>query len=393
MNNNNEATITYVGKTKILSGTQSINQVQYEIEQVNLKKPLFVIGENTMTSKYIQAFLKRNNIKKNSIFFNFGANPNDISVKKCAAMYASSDFDSLVAIGGGSAMDVAKATSIIVSKSFNQSDMFSRKKVRLLDKQLLVCIPTTIGSGSEMSRNAVIYDTNQGRKRRILNDNICADIVILDPLVVFSTPKEVLRDSCIDALSHAIESYTSVTTTFQFQPLYKAVSAASIKTICNYFPLLNHSSTMDSDVIMRLQWAALLAGISLGSGSNGCHILAGILNEYCPSMTHGAAVAFVLPEILKINREKCYKQYLELYNIINDCDNVGISNYEKVSNFIQVIKNFVDTSSTKSINDYTDINYSILKTNIEVSTKDNPVFISNEEVFQIYKSILLANEK
>lgn len=250
-----------------------------------------------------------------------------VSVVKGAAK-ALTDFgpDWIIAVGGGSVMDTAKAAWILYEHP--ETDLAAVNPLQPLDirqKARLICIPTTAGTGSEATKAIVIKDDATGRKFATSNEELTPDIAILDPEFVKALPKNLTAYTGLDVLTHAVEGYVSVWKN-DFS------DACSIKAVTMVFEWLPKSVQDLDDLLAREKMlvAANLAGMSF---SNSQVALAHSLGHCMGSvyhLQHGLAVGLALPYTIEYNAaesEEAARHYWELASFIgiHDEDHVKAS--------------------------------------------------------------------
>lgn len=246
-----------------------------------------------------------------------GAEPDPrVSVAKSAAN-AMRGFgaDTIIAIGGGSVMDTAKAAWVLYAnpdmslEALSPFDMLGLKA-----KASLICIPTTAGTGSEATRAVVVREDESGRKFATTNPELMADMAILEPTFVKDLPETLTANTGLDALTHAVEGYTSVWKN-DFS------DAVSMKAVQMVFEWLPRSMKDLGDLMAREKMlvAAALAGMSF-SNSQVClaHVLGHSLGSVL-RMQHGMAVGMALPYTIEFNAHdnpESAKHYWELGRLI-----------------------------------------------------------------------------
>lgn len=234
--------------------------------------------------------------------------------------------DVVIAVGGGSPMDAAKAMRLMYElpdvrfESLATHFLDIRRKTYSLAaaagaaprKSILICIPTTSGTGSEMSPFAVITDDASGRKFPLADFFLTPDAAIVDPQLVADLPKGLTALGGIDALSHAIESYVSVSAT----DFTKALSARAAAQLFEYLPRAYHAGARDPEAREKVHTAASLAGTAFANASVGlCHSIAHQIGaEY--HVPHGLAIAAALVQVVCYNatdhpeRQTVFSQYV-----------------------------------------------------------------------------------
>lgn len=279
---------------KMLNATQIIydtNAVDY-IASLNPKKVCITTDPIMLklgTLDPIQDFFKAQNIAY-EIFSDVQPNPSEALVQKGLLHIIETKPDLIIALGGGSAIDLAKAIMyycIEVKEKLMQTDY--------IHKPLFVAIPTTSGTGSEVTNYAVITSSN-GKKQVIQSALIQPDVAILDASLTLSAPDQLTAETGFDALTHALEAIVSL----ESNPFSEAYALKAIELIFeNLIPAYQISTHLESKKNMQL--ASTMAGIAFNqSGLGLCHSIAHSLGATF-HLSHGLSNALVLPEVMKFN--------------------------------------------------------------------------------------------
>lgn len=247
--------------------------------------------ENSETVLALISALAERNIS-NSLVIHDGREPSVQSVADYADEFQAIP-DLLIAIGGGSVMDTAKAIAIHQSttsslQSYEGEGMISTKLTPI------VAIPTTAGTGSEVTGSCVLLSTDGARKISIRSPQLRPVAVVLDAALLRGAPRSVIRSSGVDALGHAIESYFSTRST----PLTQALSLASVRLL-NRHLIPFYQDPTDQSASFHMGWAASIAGIAFNSARVGLgHALAAVVAPIA-GVPHGIAVGVALPHHLR----------------------------------------------------------------------------------------------
>ena len=214
--------------------------------------------------------------------------------------------DAFVGIGGGSAIDLAKGLAVLMTNS--GPALSYRGFPRLLHKPLpVIAIPTTAGTGSEVTYNAVFFDASEKKKLGINAKENYPVLALLDPELVTLAPRSVVVSAGVDALVHTLESFASVKATL----LTRQLSAAAYRIIMSALPRVAENSE-DLAACMNMQWAAALAMIALSNSSSGP---IGALSYYLGAnyhVPHGIAGGVFVREIIQANHDLGYYGYGDL---------------------------------------------------------------------------------
>ena len=241
--------------------------------------------------------------------------PKVSTVKGAAEAIKRFGADWIIAVGGGSVMDTAKAAWILYEKpDVELHSLTPFDELGLRTKAKLICIPTTTGTGSEATKAIVIRDDDTGRKFATLNPELTPDIAILDPEFVVGLPKDLTAYTGMDALTHAVEGYISVWK----NDFSDGASLQAVKMIFEWLPKSVEDLT-DLEAREKMLVAACLAGMSFGNSQAALahslgHSMGSVLRTH-----HGMSVGMALPYTVEFNcndNEDAVKQYSELARII-----------------------------------------------------------------------------
>jgi alcohol dehydrogenase len=221
--------------------------------------------------------------------------------------------DCFIGIGGGSVIDFAKGLSTVVVNSGNAVE-YKGFPTNIVPSLPTIAIPTTAGTGSEVTYNAVFTDNSKKKKLGINTRNNYPLLAILDPLFTVNSPRSVTVSSGMDALVHTLESYVAV----QANPLNRIFAREAFRVLFKNLSLVTDHPE-DAGIRAQLQYGAYLAGISLiNSGSGPAGALSYPLGVHF-KVPHGIAGAVFIPYIVRHNTEAGY-DYSELYALIEDAD-------------------------------------------------------------------------
>ena len=252
--------------------------------------------------------------------------PKVSTVKEAASALKRFGAEWIIAVGGGSAIDTAKAAWVLYERPDIQLDALSPfDELGLRAKARLICIPTTAGTGSEVTKAIVIRDDETGRKFATINPELTPDIAILDPEFVVGLPKDLTAYTGMDALTHAIEGYVSVWK----NDFSDGSSLQAVKMIFEWLPKsVEDLSNLEAREKMLV--AASLAGMSFGNSQAALahslgHSMGSVLQTH-----HGLSVGMALPYTIEFNcteSEDAAAQYSELAGLIGvrEKDNVKTS--------------------------------------------------------------------
>jgi alcohol dehydrogenase len=285
--------------TKILFGVGTISKVPDCCRELGIQKPLLVTDQFLCGTESFKETLE--NLKDHKldpkVWENVIPDPTDVSISKGAEAYLAKDCDGIIAFGGGSSMDSAKALGVLVYHEESDIKKFiGANATSLKGIPPLICIPTTAGTGSEVTKVSVITDTSISRKTPLLDPILYPKIAILDPNITITMPPQLTAATGMDALSHAIECFTS---TMRRNPISDALALDAIKLVSEN---LRGAVFNGKDVTKRtnMSLASLMAGIAFdNAGVHLGHAIGHMLGAKY-HISHGVGCVLLLPEILEI---------------------------------------------------------------------------------------------
>lgn len=268
-----------------------------ELRRLSVRRSLLICDPGIANSgmvERIEDILRDRNVSY-EVFSEVEVEPSTDNVEKAAEVVMSDSYDVLIGLGGGSSLDVTKGAAVLATNGGSMKDYMG---IELIPKPGLptILIPTTAGTGAEVTLNAIYALKDEQVKKGVVSRHLRAAVAIVDPDLTTSCPPHVTAAAGMDALVHAIESYTSVKATVHTD-MY-ALSA--IKMIGN---ALRRAVLMGSDIEARtaMAWGSFFAGISLANAGVGAvHALAYPLGGKF-HVSHGVANALLFPYVLKFN--------------------------------------------------------------------------------------------
>ncbi|WP_026492445.1 iron-containing alcohol dehydrogenase [Butyrivibrio sp. XPD2002] len=238
-------------------------------------------------------------------------NPCTDTVKKAAKGYMESGADFIVAFGGGSPLDVAKAVAVVVSNGGDITEYEGVGKVKEITADI-IAIPTTAGTGSEVTAFAVITDHSRNYKLTVGSEHIIPKYAILDPELIYSVPEKTAAACGVDALVHALEAYLSLAAS-PFSDMF-AIKALELigKNICPY--VADRSNVKAAEAMLL---GSLFAGIAFSHARLGnVHAMSHPVSAYF-DVPHGVANAILLPTIVEFNALSDEGKYYDIYRAVS----------------------------------------------------------------------------
>lgn len=232
------------------------------------------------------------------LFDSLSQNPRDTECLAGGKIFREHQADAVIAIGGGSAMDTGKAIALLGPNGGTPVEYVEGEK-EYTNVAPIICVPTTAGTGSEVTRSAVITESSTHRKLTLKDASLRPVLAILDPMLTYTVPQPVTAATGVDALVHAIEGYTCKVT----NPISQALGARAMNKIVASLPDA-YQDGRNEDARYEMMEGSLLAGLCFGSSDVAAvHCLAEALGGLYDT-PHGVANAVFLPFVLKYNAEE-----------------------------------------------------------------------------------------
>lgn len=288
---------------------KSVNEIPAEIKKLNLKKALIITDQflkKSGATEEMELSLHGNNLEY-IVYDGTRPNPTVENVEEALQVYNSQKCECLIAFGGGSAMDCAKAVGARVAYPKRTLDKL-KGDLRIFRKlPPLFAVPTTAGTGSEVTVTAVITDTAKKHKYTMNSFPLIPHFAVLDPKVTYTLPKHLTSTTGMDALTHAVESYIGRSTSKETRLLSKEAVKLIIENIETAYNELENYTAREN-----MLKAAYKAGITFSKSYVGyvhavAHSLGGQYN-----IPHGLANTVLLPIVLEAYGEKIHKKLYEL---------------------------------------------------------------------------------
>ena len=290
-------THTFLSPNRILFGIDAVKGVAAEVKQLGGRKVLIVTDPGVVEAGLVEAItapLDSDGIPF-SLYDHVEPEPPARVVEQCTQYLKDENCDLIIGVGGGSSLDVAKGASIMAT---NEGSLLSLCGVDLVPKRGLpkILIPTTAGTGSEVTRVFVITDEASNLKKAAYSIYALSDVAIVDPMMTLSMPPKVTADTGIDALVHAIETYVSVTAT----PFSDILAIEAIALIAENITMA-FAKGENVEARYNMSLAATISGLAFSSGGLGAvHALSNPLGiEY--HLPHGRTNAIMLSHVMAFN--------------------------------------------------------------------------------------------
>ena len=300
----------FYNPVKIVFGKQALDNLPTELELFGGKRPMIVTDKGVTDAGLLKLVITAFAESDMTIGAVYDQVPPDSSkhvVGEVAAIFRRSRCDSLVAVGGGSVIDTAKGVNILITEKADDLMQFMGAQVLKKPMKPLIVVPTTAGTGSEVTYVAVISDPDADVKMAFSSYHLLPRAAILDPRMTLTLPPRMTAATGMDALTHAVESYICL----QKNPISDAHAMAAIRMISeNLITVVQDGK--NEQARMSLLTAACMAGAAFSNSMVGMvHSLGHALGGIC-HVPHGMAMSLFLPYGLEYNMEKAGEAIGEL---------------------------------------------------------------------------------
>ena len=369
--------------TTVWVGENRVNDLSIACINLGIKKPLFVTDKDLINLPFINKIISevKKKFEELKFFSNFSGNPVGENVDEGVNEFKKNDCDGVIAIGGGSALDVGKSIAFMSGQNrpiWDFEDVGDYWK-RANDKNIapIIAIPTTAGTGSETGRASAIINKKTGIKKIIFHPKILPSIVILDPKLTLELSPRLTAATGMDALAHNLEAFCAP----NFHPMAEGIALEGMKLIKRSLVV----AFKDGGNIEARQ--NLLAASSMGStafqkGLGAIHSLSHPVNAQY-NIHHGLSNAIFMPYVLTFNKDSIEKK------IISICDYLGLD--KKFDSFLEWIlelrKELAIPHKLSDVMDCSKINLDELSLMAyeDPSTSGNPRKIDKDDLKLMYE--------
>jgi alcohol dehydrogenase class IV len=373
---------------RILYGLGCYKKIAELIKEMNAENILLVTGKKVIEMNYMKEII--NSIKNMNInieiFNEIPKEPEMNFVYNGLKIYEENDCELILAIGGGSIIDTAKGIALLATNGGSLRDYEGLEKIPK-PQAPLIAVPTTAGTGSEVTKFTVITDTERKRKMLIGSVNIIPKIAIVDPLLTISMSQDITMSTGMDALTHAIEAYISI----KAQPITDLLAIEAIKLISKY---LRRAWANGEDIEARdkVMLGSLLAGLAFSNSSVALvHGMSRPLGAYF-NIPHGLSNAILLPHVMEFTYISNPEKFMNIALFMNEkIERLSLIEAAKLS--VEAVKKICKDIKVPSLKDIgikeEELNKIAQKMAEEAiasgSPANNPRKASIEEIIEIYK--------
>jgi alcohol dehydrogenase len=284
---------------KTIAGHQALEHLPFELSALSVNRPMVITDKGVRGAgllALVEAIFSASQAPLAAVFYDVPVDSSLTTVRNAAQEYRDKQCDCLIAIGGGSVIDTSKAVNILVSEGGD--DLLQYSGAHNLKRALkpLFVVPTTSGTGSEVTMVAVISDLEAGVKIPFTSYYLLPNAAVLDPRMTLTLPPLITAATAMDALTHAVEAYTCLAA----NPMSDAYATAAIQKISrNLLAVMDNPK--DAQGRLELAQASTMAGIAFSNSMVGMvHSLGHSIGAIC-HLPHGMCMSILLPYVLEYN--------------------------------------------------------------------------------------------
>ncbi|MET3655806.1 iron-containing alcohol dehydrogenase [Sporosarcina psychrophila] len=370
------------------TGWDSLSHLIEEVNRFNVKKILVItdpfLKDIGLTNKVVEPL--ENAGYSTEVYTDVVPEPPLAIGEKLVAYTRDNEFDMVIGIGGGSALDLTKLAGVLASHEGNVADYLNLTGTKQITKKGLptILIPTTSGTGSEVTNISVL--SLETTKDVVTHDYLLADVAIVDPALTISLPPKVTAATGVDALTHAVEAYISKNAS----PISDALALQAVRLISNAIRTAV-SNGEDKQARTDMSYGSYLAGLAFfNAGVAGVHALAYPIGGQF-HIAHGDSNAVLLPYVMGYIRQSCEKRMKDIYDAMG-FSSANISQEEASYKCVAELKRLVEDVNIPS----TLKGFNVTEEALESLTNDaieqkrilarSPMPLGKDDIYTIYKA-------
>ncbi|MFH1225173.1 MAG: iron-containing alcohol dehydrogenase [Candidatus Diapherotrites archaeon] len=372
---------TYLQPTKIIFGAGSFSRAGELAKPCTPKKTLLVTGRSSMRKfGFVQKLEKQMRAPGSEVILyeKISQNPPEGEVDEGAEICRREGIDFVVALGGGSAMDAGKAIAALARNEGKCRDYLIGRKTFACKGLPCMCIPTTSGTSSEISRYSVITLMPENKKKGMASGFLHADLALIDPELAKTMPPDVTAATGLDVLAHAVEAYWNTAS----DPISRNNALKAIELVSANLPrAYKNGGNMQARTNMSL--STIFAGLAFnGPGTTSLHAVSYYLTTNF-GLAHGSACAIAMPAFMRFNAEKDKHTLLEISRAMGQRDVESAAQFvERLLKRMNVPTHLSQIGATEKGLD------AIVKDSMRPNMLRNPRRVSEKELKKLLRGIL-----
>jgi alcohol dehydrogenase class IV len=359
----------FLGPRKIIFGENSIELIPNEMRSLKKENPLIVTDRGIAEAGILDRLLSQfdNARIQYKVFSEVEPDPEIAIMERGKKIFHKGKHDLIVALGGGSSIDTGKVISVLATNKGRVKDYTGIGAVFKKEPIPMIAVPTTAGTGSEVTSIAVVTDKDNKVKLGMKGPQLLPTFAVLDPTLLKSLPPKMIAYTGIDAFSHALESFLSIRSNLITQQL----SLAAVKLI--YHSLIPFKENpRDVEPASKMLYGSCLAGIAFTNGGLGAvHALAHSIGSHY-HLPHGLACALFLPRVLRENKDAALDKYEILFEMLGYQKN-GLSKENCADRLIEAVDELIRRLDIPTRLGLMGIKYEVLPGMVSDALKDPPL--------------------
>jgi len=303
--------------TNIWVGEHRVDDLYEACRQLVIKNPLFVTDKDLVSLEMVKKIIKalNSNLKDVKIFSNFSGNPTGNNVNEGVKIFNENKCDGVIALGGGSGLDVGKAIAFMSGQErsiWDFEDIGDYWK-RANEEKIapIIAVPTTAGTGSETGRASAIINKDIGVKKIIFHPKILPSIVILDPYLTVDLSPRLTAATGMDALAHNLEAFCAP----GFHPMADGIAVEGMKLVKNSL-LIAVKDGKNINARLEMLTAASMGSTAFQKGLGAIHSLSHPVNAQF-NLHHGLSNAIFMPYVLTYNKKEISEKIISICDYLN----------------------------------------------------------------------------
>jgi alcohol dehydrogenase class IV len=303
--------------TNIWVGEHRVDDLYEACRQLVIKNPLFVTDKDLVSLEMVKKIIKalNSNLKDVKIFSNFSGNPTGNNVNEGVKIFNENKCDGVIALGGGSGLDVGKAIAFMSGQErsiWDFEDIGDYWK-RANEEKIapIIAVPTTAGTGSETGRASAIINKDIGVKKIIFHPKILPSIVILDPYLTVDLSPRLTAATGMDALAHNLEAFCAP----GFHPMADGIAVEGMKLVKNSL-LTAVKNGKNINARLEMLTAASMGSTAFQKGLGAIHSLSHPVNAQF-NLHHGLSNAIFMPYVLTYNKKEISDKIISICDYLN----------------------------------------------------------------------------
>lgn len=285
--------------TRVQFGFGSLSALQQECDALSITRPLIITDRGVRSAGLIEMVTAQlRAVSEEQIFDETPPNPNEATVRKAANLYQAGNYDGLIAVGGGSAIDLAKGVAVCATHEgpLSQFALIEGGLTRITAATApVIAIPTTAGTGSEVGRGGVLI-LDDGRKVGVISPHVMPKVAICDPELTLGLPPALTAATGMDAIAHCMETFMSPA----FNPPADGIALDGLRRGWAHIERATQDGS-DREARLNMMSASMQGAMAFQKGLGAVHSLSHSMGGVDPRLHHGTLNAIFLPLIVEFN--------------------------------------------------------------------------------------------